>query len=269
MNQSSGGQALPKALGVLLCYNDAEMLSESIDWLLLNRHDVIALDHGSDDGTAAVLDKYRHRLVERIFLPRDFDFYKLYETMSRHLMSHYVARYDWISWPDQDELLEGPDRSKSYYDHLVDAFNSPYDWIQFNNQNFWFTDEDDARIALPTQRIRHYSIVPDCAPRIRSWRASATNIRWFNHNPPEGKPVPVRFNLRHYPMRSAEQAARRLDKDRADLRRGNANFHYDNMKKNRNVLHIDASMLHFDDGKSELSVEPKFNWRNVYGAVAE
>lgn len=269
MQLSPEGMALPKALGVLLCYNDAEILSESIDWLLLNGHDVIALDHGSDDGTAAVLDKYRHRLVERLFLPREFDFYNLYEAMSRHLMDNYTACYDWISWPDQDELLEGPDRSKSYYAHLIDVFNSPYDWIQFNNQNFWFTGEDDMRLARPTERIRHYSIMPDCAPRIRSWRASATNIRWFNHNPPNGTPFPTHFNLRHYPMRSADQAEKRLIKDRADLRRGSANFHYDNMKKNRSRLHIDASQLHFDDGRSNLSTEARFNWRDVYGSVPE
>ena len=122
--------------------------------------------------------------------------------MSRHLIEHYVDQYDWISWPDQDEFLEGPARDRSYYDYLVEAHDSGVDWIQFRNFNFWFTDDDDPASAPTTQRVRHYSLWPDCPPRIRAWRAGETNIRRFNHNSLEGTPSPRLFNLRHYPMRS-------------------------------------------------------------------
>ena len=110
--------------------------------------------------------------------------------MSRHLIENYVRQYDWISWPDQDEFLEGPSRSRTYYDSLVEVSDSDCDWIEFNNVTYWFTVADDPSVASAPGRIRHYSLFPDCAPRIRSWRASATNIRIFNHNPPDGRPGP-------------------------------------------------------------------------------
>ena len=84
----------------------------------------------------------------------------------------------------------------------------------------------------------------NCAPRIRCWRASATDLRVFKHNPPLGDPWPSRFNLRHYPMRSREQMLARILRDRAGLRRGDSNRHYGNMKLNMNRLEIASEQLH-------------------------
>jgi hypothetical protein len=204
-------------------------------------------------------------LLESRSIPREFDFYELYPAMSRHLIENYASTYDWISWPDQDEILEGPSRSKTYRGWLEEIHGSPYSWIQFNNYNYWFTSSDDLTIQSPAARIRHYSIFPDCAPRIRAWRGSATNIRVFNHNPPLGEPVPTRFNLRHYSMRSRQQMSARLFKDRSGLLRGGSNYHYENMKLNVERLTIGPDQLHYDDGRSDLDPVPVFDWRSIYG----
>jgi hypothetical protein len=247
-----------------LCYNDGDFVGEAVRYLLEQGHDVIAWDHGSNDETAQVLHDLRHDLMELKTLPRSFDFYQLYPEMSRHLMTNYVDRYDWISWPDQDEILEGPDRGRSYQEWLAEAIDSPFDWIEFRNFNYWWTEEDAASAHSTLERVKHYGLFPDCSPRIRSWRASATNIREFNHNPPNGERYPTLFNLRHYPMRTQEQMMRRLDHDRAALRRGRSNYHYDNMSAWRDRLRIPPGALHVDDGR-ELSLEPIFDWRSIYG----
>jgi len=255
-----------KCLGVLLCYNDADMLEDAILHMLNNNHELLAWDHGSDDGTAAILDKYQDQLVERRNIPRSYDFYNLYQAMSEHLIQGFIRQYDWISWPDQDEILEGPDRSKSYDAWLQDVHDEGYDSIQFNNFNFWFTAADDVHLLSPLERVRHYSLFPDCAPRIRSWRASKTNIRIFNHNPLDGKKLPYHFNLRHYPMRTHAQMIRRLEKDRANLQRNGSNYHYDYMAGEQvNKLIIEPGRLHYDNGQDELNPDLKFNWRDVYG----
>jgi len=58
-----------KLLGVLLCYNDADILPDVVEHMLTTNHDLVVWDHGSDDGTAAVLDKYQHQLAERRSIP--------------------------------------------------------------------------------------------------------------------------------------------------------------------------------------------------------
>lgn len=222
-------------------------------------------DHGSTDQTAEVIRRFRGELLETRVLSRDFDFYELYPAMSRHLLSEYVPKYDWISWPDQDEFLEGPRRTTSYAEALRDVFESEHSWIRFNNFNYWFTTTDDSRIESAPLRIRHYALFPDCAPRIRSWRSSATNIRVFNHNEPLGTPWPVGFNLRHYSMRSREQMLARLTRDRVGMLRDGNNYHYENMKLHAERLEIHPDQLHYDDGRSELNHGPIFDWRSIYG----
>jgi glycosyltransferase involved in cell wall biosynthesis len=255
----------PRCLGVLLCYNDGDLLEESISYLLEQNHDVIAWDHGSTDATPSILRRFRDHCREIRRVPRSFDFYELYPAMSRHLIEHYVDEYDWISWPDQDEFLEGPARDRSYHDYVVEAHESGIDWIPFRNFTFWFTDEDDPTVPETTRRVRHYSLWPDCPPRIRAWRARVTNIREFNHNPLDGTPSPRPFNLRHYPMRSASQMRARVLRDRAGIRRGDRNFHYENMGQRLESLRIPASALHFDDGIAELDPSPIFDWHAIYG----
>jgi hypothetical protein len=66
-------------------------------------------------------------------------------------------------------------------------------------------------------------------------------------------------------MRSLDQMRSRVLRDRAGLRRGNMNFHYDNMKGRLESLRIPASSLHYDDGVSDLNLDPIFDWREIYG----
>lgn len=256
---------LPRCLCVLLCYNEADVLEDLINHMLTNHHDIVVWDHGSNDGTAEILDKYENRMIERSFVPRSVSFYTMYQAMSRHIIDEYVDQYDWVSWPDADEFLEGPARDKTYYEYICDVFNSKYDYIRFNNYNFWFTSEDDVSIPSPVKRIHRYSLFPDCAPRIRSWRADRTNIRIFNHNPVKGKKYPVNFNLRHYPMRTYEQMIRRLSKERANLQKGGQNYHYNNLLKNSGRLRIEPEKLHYDNGVADLQSRVIFYWKEIYG----
>ena len=258
-----------RCLGVLLCYNDGDLLEESVEHLLQQGHDLVVWDHGSTDETPAILERLRPELRELRRIPREFDFYELYPEMSRHLIANHVGDYDWISWPDQDEFLEGPARDRPYRDHLEEASEAGVDWIEFENFNYWFTDEDDPAVRETSRRVRRYCVRADCPPRIRSWRAGVTNIRRFNHNPLEGEPAPRRFRLRHYPMRSLEQARARVLRDRAGLRRGGENFHYDNMGRRLNSLVIAADQLHRDDGVADLDPSPIFDWRRIYGSAQE
>jgi uncharacterized membrane protein YgcG len=261
-------RAKPRLLGVLLCYNDGDLVEDAVHYLLEQDHDLIVWDHGSTDQTPEVLQGLRSELMQLRTVPRSVDFYGLYQAMSAHLLEEHVGHYDWISWPDQDEFLEGPDRTRPYCEWLAEVVASPYDWVQFNNYNFWWTAADDPKVARAVDRVRHYSLFPDCGPRIRSWRASATNVREFNHNAPLGERYPRLFNLRHYPMRSEAQMLRRLQVDRAGLRRGGSNYHYENMSSWPERLVIAPEMLHVDDRGRELDPEPIFDWRSVYGSEA-
>ena len=61
--------------------------------------------------------------------------------------------------------------------------------------------------------------------------------------------------------------ARRLEVDRAGLRRGGSNYHYDNMSSWPERLVISPEKLHVDDG-GELDPSLIFDWRSIYGTEA-
>ena len=64
-----------RCLGVLLCYNDGDLLEESIRYLLEQNHDLVVWDHGSTDETPAVLERFRAHCLAISQVPREFDFY--------------------------------------------------------------------------------------------------------------------------------------------------------------------------------------------------
>lgn len=252
----------PRCLAICLFFNDDDIVEDALTHMLENNHELVVWDHGSDDGTAAAIDRFAPHIRERHYLPRSFDFYKLFEHVSRHVMEHLAPEYDWISFPESDEFLEGPDRRKPYYDHVCDVVESGFDWLQFRNINFWFTEEDDLAILSPRRRIKHYSIWLDCPPRVYGWRARQMTVRWFNHNPALGRRYPILFNTCHYPVRSLSHMDKR-ERGRVGLSRGAENGHFDAMVRNRHLMQIPADLLHRDDG-GELSLVPTIDWKAIY-----
>lgn len=245
----------PRMLAMLLCYNDADVLGPVIDHLVANRHDVVVWNHGSEDETEAVARSRLGRgVVEYQDVSRDeVPFADLYGVAARHLLAVYGGLYDWLSWPDQDEILEGPDLSRPYHEHVAEFLASGGDWVEFDNFVFWFTDEDDASVADPVRRVRRYCLSPAASPRVRAWRFAKTNERRLgNSNPVDGRKSAANWPLRHYPMRSREQARRRAthDRNQAGFQFGDKNWHYERFREDESALVVPAQKLHLFDGRS-------------------
>ena len=242
-----------RMLGMLLSYNDADILGPVIDHLALNGHDVVVWNHGSDDDTEPVA---RARLGRGVIEYQDIDrtqvpFAGLYGVAARYLTSVYGGLYDWLSWPDQDEVLEGPDPMRPYGEQVAEFLAAGGDWVEFDNFVFWFTDEDDARVANPVERVRRYNLSPAASPRVRAWRFALTNERRLgNSNPIEGRKAATNWPLRHYPMRSIEQARRRAhhDRNQAGFQFGDKNWHYERFREDERALVVPADRLHRWDG---------------------
>jgi hypothetical protein len=266
-----GRGGTPRKLGVMLTYEDEDIVLDTIGHLLESGHEVIAWDNGSRDGTWERLTSIRRELRELRRVPRDeVGLYEIYGAMSIELMNGVAAGYDWISWPDSDEILLSDDPGEPYGTFVDRLIASQYDWCQFRNWNFWWTTDDDPAVASPVARIRHYALFEHCAPRVRAWRAGRTNMREFNHNPVPGERYPELANLCHYPMRSREQARERL-RTRSGIRRGEQNWHYDRLQREPQLLEIRASdlnRLEQDPRRPGLRLEQRkhFDWLTVYGA---
>ena len=291
-----------RCLAVLLFHNDEDLVDDQIEHWLRNNHDIVIFNHNSTDATTSIIDEYYSKKGEygilRVYtLGGDIPFKnnQVFEEISHILMGrplghstyrdhiqvsdtvcsfNYSRHYDWISFPESDEFLEGPDRSKSYYEHLLDVHASSYKFMRFANVVFWFTSADDMSIKSPRKRMKHYAYKSkeDCGIRIYAWRGALTNIRWFGHNLPErccdSDGYPTDFITCHYEMRSEAQMKAKLV-DRKNVSISGQNCHYDVMASRiaDGSLFIPPNMLHYDDG-GELSLVSDFDWDTIYFSKA-
>jgi len=69
--RDGGGRpaSMPRLLGVLLCYNDGDLVEEAVRYLREQGHDVVVWDHGSTDETPDVLRSLQGDLVELTTVP--------------------------------------------------------------------------------------------------------------------------------------------------------------------------------------------------------
>lgn len=220
-----------KLLGVVMAYNEADIVHLSLGCLLHANHDVHLFDHGSTDGTAEVarhMGATVHR-VDRGAVP----FHRLW----RHI-SAFIRRqtsYDWVTWLAADEFLRQPDGAPLTEYALRRRRSRGICVIQPVVREFWPTDADPSA-GPPEHRLRRYRMRPNMAACPRSWLRELTgNMPFGLHRPPTAWPIARRritqrrWILDHYPLRTIEQARRKVLRERAarpyyaGLRRTNCN----------------------------------------------
>lgn len=259
-------------LAVMLFHNDEHLVEEQIEHMLSNDHDIIIFNHNSCDRTQELIDtaKDKHERVRETY---EFDSSigfangEIFARISDILMETYKDSYDWISFIESDEFLEGPSRDKTYGEYLRDVASTDATYVQFNNMNYWFTSKDDASIKRVRDRVRHYAWFYNCGPRIYAWKAEYTNRREWNHNlPSTAIKHPTNFNTCHYPYVSKEHYLHKLETRKLASREDGTNYHYKKLAGDADkILSLKMEdMLLYDEGK-DLEVTKHYDWKqDVY-----
>lgn len=283
----------PRCLAVLLFHNDADLIADQIHYYKeVNHHDIIVFNHNSTDQSYQTIYNNLHKIEYVINFSKDVEFSsnEVHKTIYQILMNtlrpgrntkisvmkgeipDFADLYDWISFPESDEFLEGPDRSLTYYDHLCNVDkNKKIKKIRFDNYVFWFTSKDDENIKSPVERIRYYCRKSKCAPRLYAWRSACTRIRLFGHiSEDDAEYEVIRWKTRHYEMRNfAQMKSKLLDRFKSYTKGApGTNAHYkvlfNKFIADPNFAVIDPDQLHYDDGVHELQDEERFNWDAIY-----
>ncbi len=283
---------LQKCLTVLLFHNDEDIISDQIEYYgIKNKQDLIVFNHNSNDNTGNIITSHQKHILCTYNLSSNIQFNdnKVHEAIYLTLQGNleicnddivlsdakynnfdYSKAYDWISFPESDEFLEGPDRTKSYYEHLCSIhLKTKINKIIFRNIIFWFTSEDDKTILRPIRRIKHYCYKSNCAPRLYAWRGSKTIIRRFGHMTHlyDKNSECLTWNTRHYEIRSKNHFINKM-KDRLHISKGTTNHHYkimyENLLTNKDYGTINPNDLHYDNGISELCLTEVFDWNKIY-----
>lgn len=261
-----------RCLAILLFHNDEDLIEDQIEHMTNNKHDLIIIDHCSTDNSRDIITRHSSdiNVTEILFLSEEISFCnnKIFEYISIYVYKKYSSIYDWFTFVESDEFLEGPDRTKNFYQHLIDVYNSNYDCVNFDNILFWYTDKDDQTLSC-RKRIKYYNYKPAPA-KYYSWRASIFTIRIYNHNA-IGKIYPINFKTCHYEYRSSQLAVKKLT-DRFSKWTEDTpkftNYHYKYMldrvlKYGIQLFEVDSSNLHYDNG-GELDMTITWDFKHIY-----
>lgn len=280
----------PICLTILLFHNDEDLVEDQINYYKhLNKQDVIVFNHNSSDNTGKLIEHHNkdilcsytlsknisfkdndvHRVIYQFLVGNNIYPSEVKLNNDKFINFDYSKFYDWISFPESDEFLEGPNRSLTYYEHLCRIHNNKdINKIKFNNIIYWFTEQDDLSIYSPIKRMKYYCYKQNCGIRLYAWRGYKTIDRWFGHiDSTDTIDEMVTWKTRHYEIRSKEHFFKKLI-DRSDITINTTNSHYkimfDKYHTQEKYGIISSSELHFDDGDSEINMTEIFDWTRIY-----
>ena len=147
-----------KFLAVILFHNDEHLVEEQVNYMINNNHDIIIFNHNSNDKTQDIIDdlsKKHSKIIKKTYIldsSISFTDNGVFTHISKILQEQYTNKYDWISFIESDEFLEGPKRNKTYYEYLLDVSKTEYTYIQFDNILFWPTKD----MVIHKSFKRHY-----------------------------------------------------------------------------------------------------------------
>src|SRR5262249_16149645 len=213
----------PVIVALMSAYNEADVIAQVVGDLISQGVQVYLLDHASTDDTVAQVTPFLGRglmAIERF--PDESGFPA--EDAGRYVWEHLLRRKealaaeleaDWCIHTDADELRESPSPGMFLADAFAAVDALGYNAIDFQVFNFWPTNNefrpgDDLRRAF-----RYYELgAPHDRPQIKAWKRQRGPIDLSGTGGHEirfvGRRVfPVRFVLRHYPIRSQAHGERK------------------------------------------------------------
>ncbi|HEX9147800.1 MAG TPA: glycosyltransferase family 2 protein [Thermoanaerobaculia bacterium] len=216
-----------RVVAIVSAFNEADIISPVIEHLVQNGVDVYLIDNHSTDGTAEEARRWlRKGLIGIEQFPADrpagegpppFDWEAILrrkEELAKELSA------DWFIHHDADEFREAPWPGMNLRDAIrwVDCLG--YNCIDFRVLNFPPLGNGFEPGAPPERAFTHWEdpVVYDTLQR-KAWKAQKTPVSLAasgGHEArfPGRRVFPIRFLLRHYPIRSQEHGMRKVFDER-------------------------------------------------------
>jgi hypothetical protein len=214
-----------KAVAIIAAHNEADIIAPVVGDLIEQGLSVYLIDHGSTDGTAQAVERFLgHGLLAIEPFPFDRfpaakDTFAWSDILTRKTEVAATLDADWIIHHDADEFRESPWEHLRLIEAIERVDRLGYNAIDFEVYNFWPTTEtfrpgDDPR---PLFRFSEPGRAWDKL-QVKCWKKGAPVdlVTSGGHDVMfEGREVfPLRFLLRHYPIRSQEHGARKVFRER-------------------------------------------------------
>lgn len=257
-------------VAIIAAYNEADIIEHVVTDLIDQRVQVYFMDDGSTDGTVAAVERHLGRGVlgiERLARPVEngaaagFDWERILRRKTE-LATELDA--SWFIHHDADEFRESPWSHLSLRDAIrhVDALG--FNAIDFTGLDFWpvhdrFRSGDDVRDAF----TRYTELAPYDRVQVRCWKKTNSldlaSSGGHEARFPGRRVFPLRFILRHYPIRGQSHGERKVFQERRtrfrDQERARGwHVQYDRMQEGVSFLRDPSTLAPYDPEALRLSL---------------
>jgi hypothetical protein len=256
-------------VAIIAAYNEADIIAAVVGDLIEQGIDVYFLDDGSTDATVAAVEPFLGRgvlAIERL-APADagaaapFDWERI---LRRKTALAAELEASWFIHHDADEFRESPWAQLKLKEAIrqVDALG--FNAIDFAGVDFWPTDDrfrpgSDVREALTLcSELASYDRL-----QIRCWKKTEmldlASSGGHDAQFPDRRIFPMRFVLRHYPIRSQQHGERKVFSERRNRfleRERERGWHvqYDQLHEGVSFLKDPATLTVFDADAARVAL---------------
>lgn len=271
------------ACAIMSVYNEEDVIFETVSKLINNGLAVYVIDNGCTDSTItriqSLVGKGIIDIKTLISIENDQHVFNLKEILEEVQRLSMSLNYSWYMQVDADEIRYSPWPHLSLLEGIekadVAGFNI-IDYKLFNfriTEDFSFSNDFEYSMNLFSNNDLHSNI------QLKTWKKtnSIDLTLYGGHIPVRDNPLvyPLKFILKHYPIRGIEHGIKKLSVDRlpryspSEKARG-WHIHYDNVNVNTlNGILWDKSNLYFYDHEKEClkihseSVDNMINYFNI------
>lgn len=239
-----------KVLAVIHAYNEEDVLTTTIEYLIKQGVDVYLLDNWSTDNTYKIAKKMQEQYPNKITIeryPEEKPKEESYEWSKQLLKTEEISKrlnYDWYIHYDMDEIRRTPYPNVTIAQMLTFVDSLGYNAIDTTVLDFRLTSKDDDIFA----KDGYFELGrrPSCFMQIKAWKkcddidlaSTGGHLAKFKNQ----KVYPIKIINRHYPLRNIEQAERKIFRDRLprfDKERKEKGWHthYDKIAQNKDFIY--------------------------------
>jgi hypothetical protein len=214
-----------RVLAIVNVYNEADIVGDTVAHLRRQGVDVLAVDNWSTDDSYARIAAIaardpRVRVVRFPAEPSDrYEWKRLLENVEAEAAA---SGFDWIIHNDADELRYPPWPGLTLAEAFARVDALGYNAVDFTVADFRFLAGDVPEPAAVEERLRWFEFGrrPGHFVQIKAWRQVPGERHALapsgGHaiDRPARRVFPLKFLVKHYPLRSEEQAQRKIHHDR-------------------------------------------------------